>query len=178
VQHLNAVFSLVRVDIYRDNGISAWNRIREFWPALSRSQLLRIQHVRILMYHLRARCALAVAENSVQTAPLLRAARKDVSRLEKERVGWADSAATLIRAGIASMQGDKDSTVELLRRAAENFDRFDMHLYAAAARRRVGELVAGEKGASMIGAADDWMEKQCIRNPVRMTRMIAPGIRA
>ena len=44
-----------------------------------------------------------------------------------------------------------------------------------AARRRLGQVIGGERGAEMIANADDWMRNQGIKNPLLMTRMLAPG---
>ncbi len=50
-----------------------------------------------------------------------------------------------------------------------------MSLHAAAARRRLGEHVAGGKGETLIRQADAWMAGQRIRNPARMASMLVPG---
>jgi hypothetical protein len=51
----------------------------------------------------------------------------------------------------------------------------DIDLYAAATRRRLGEIIGGERGRQLISEADTWMHKQEIKNPAAMTRMLAPG---
>jgi hypothetical protein len=76
---------------------------------------------------------------------------------------------------VAAHGGDRDRAAELFEQAARGFDSVDLLLHAAAARRRLGELVAGERGASLIAAADAWMAGQKIKSPQRMTAMLAPG---
>jgi hypothetical protein len=55
------------------------------------------------------------------------------------------------------------------------FERADMRLYAAAARRRMGERLGDERGHDLMAEADAWMAEQRIKNPEAMTRMLAPG---
>jgi eukaryotic-like serine/threonine-protein kinase len=95
--------------------------------------------------------------------------------MEREKTLWGDALARLIYAGIASIKGDKDAAINLLSSAEERFRSADMTLYAAAAHRRRGELTGGDGGRNLIAAADEWMKSQQIKNPERMTRMLAPG---
>jgi hypothetical protein len=53
-----------------------------------------------------------------------------------------------------------------------------MGLYAAVARRRLGELQGGNEGRQVASEADGWMTGQRIRNPRRFARMLAPGFPA
>ncbi|HKW02173.1 MAG TPA: hypothetical protein VJN96_20290, partial [Vicinamibacterales bacterium] len=55
------------------------------------------------------------------------------------------------------------------------FTGVDMRLCAAAARRRRGELLGGTEGRAAIAAVDAWMAANTIKNPARMTAMLAPG---
>jgi hypothetical protein len=51
----------------------------------------------------------------------------------------------------------------------------DMALYAAAARRRLGELLAGDEGRQLIDYSAAWMTKQGIKNPAAVSNLMAPG---
>ena len=50
-----------------------------------------------------------------------------------------------------------------------------MRLYAAAAPRRIGEVIGGDEGRQAIEEADAWMRTQQIRNPAKMSQMLVPG---
>jgi hypothetical protein len=50
-----------------------------------------------------------------------------------------------------------------------------MKLYAAAAKRRLGEITGGLDGQRLTDEADSWMREQKIKAPTRITRMLAPG---
>jgi hypothetical protein len=50
-----------------------------------------------------------------------------------------------------------------------------MKLYAAVARRRIGALQDDARGRELQRQAEEWMAAQHIKNPVGMSRMLAPG---
>ena len=90
-------------------------------------------------------------------------------------MSWSKPFATLIRAAIAHQRGEAGNAGTLLAEAAKGFDEAEMHLYAAAARRRLGEKLRDERGRQLTAEADAWMAEQKIKNPEAMTRMLAPG---
>ena len=63
----------------------------------------------------------------------------------------------------------------LLEQAVKKFDAVHMAFYAAVVRRRHGELLGGEQGQALVEQADTWMSRQGVRNPARMTDLMAPG---
>jgi hypothetical protein len=50
-----------------------------------------------------------------------------------------------------------------------------MRLHAVTAQRRLGEILGGDQGRELIQQADDWMTRQQIKNPVKITNLMAPG---
>ena len=50
-----------------------------------------------------------------------------------------------------------------------------MLLYAAAARRRLGETLNGKRGRELIDQSEDWMRKQQIKNPKAFANLLASG---
>jgi hypothetical protein len=70
---------------------------------------------------------------------------------------------------------DAGGARQLLEDAARRLDAAGLHLHAAAARRRLGELVAGDPGRRLVEQADAWMKGQNVCRPDRMTGLLAPG---
>lgn len=176
IQHVTSLIAQTQIDLYRGDGLTARDRLTARWPALAGSLLLRIlQIVRIIMFALRARSALALAATAADSGPLLRDAERDARVLERENVPWSAPLAQLLRAGIAARRGDSARAETLLTEAASGCDAVDMKLTAAAARRRLGELLGGEEGRKLTAAADSWMTGQAIQQPTRMAAMLAPG---
>src|SRR5262249_1973109 len=102
----------------------------------------------------------------------IRVARKGARRLEGEASPMARCFAPLLRGALANLSGDRQAAARHLGDAVNACETADMHLYAAAARRRLGE-VRGD--APLVTLADDWMRNQEVRNPPRMTGMLVPG---
>jgi hypothetical protein len=175
LQHLTCLMDEVKIDLYLGDCRSAWERLRSQWGALTRSLLLRIQQLRIWMYHVRALAAVAVAATGSAPRPFLRAAERDCGRLEREKNPWPVAIALLVRAGIAVLRGDRLGAAALLRDAAQRHDALDMPMEAAAARRRLGDFLGGEEGRALIEQADTELRTRGIVNPARMTAMLAPG---
>ncbi len=78
---------------------------------------------------------------------------------------------------MAAVRGDEPAAAALLRRAIDGFDQGGLALYAAATRRRLGQLVGGDEGQSLIARCDEWMAGQGIRAPEKMTRACVSGFR-
>jgi serine/threonine protein kinase len=175
VQHMNRLFDEAQIDLYQGEGSAAWERVAGQWPALACSHLLRVQQVRIFLIHLRARAALAAAPAATGPRPLLHAAERDARLLRRERIAWAEALAQLVSAGVAMGRHDAGGARQLLEDAAGRLEAAGLRLYAAAARRRLGEQIGGSEGHRLVEQADAWMKSQNIRRPDRMTALLAPG---
>jgi hypothetical protein len=179
LQHWWALIGRIEIDLYSGQPDVAWTRVKEQWPALRWSFLMRVQYVCLESLHHRARAGLALACDrtvaEAQRRKLLRVASRDTARMKRRRMPWGDALANLTQAGIAAAQGNRDDAMALLKAAEAGFEAADMALYAAAARRRRGQLTRGKEGQSLVDAADLWMAGQNIRNPERMAAMLAPG---
>ncbi len=60
--------------------------------------------------------------------------------------------------------------------AAAGFEALGMALYAAASRRRRGQLLGPPDGTRFIEDADDWMKGQGIERPERFADVLVPGL--
>jgi ATP/maltotriose-dependent transcriptional regulator MalT len=110
-----------------------------------------------------------------QSQQRLQIAEKLADKIEAENMGYANPLAALVRAGIARKRGDTATAVALTEKALKDFDACDMRLYATAARRRLGEMIGGDRGRELLAQTDKWMSKQMIKNPAKMTNLLAPG---
>jgi serine/threonine protein kinase len=177
-QHYNALLALAQIELYTGDGVVAWKQVEAQWPALSDSMMLRVQIIRIEALHLRARCALAAAgSGGGDERRLIGVAERLARQISKEGMKWADPLAALIQAGVASLRNENQAAISLLSMACAGFEEAHMKLYAAVARRRLGEITRGMEGQRLTDEADAWMQEQKIKVSAKITRMLAPGIK-
>jgi tetratricopeptide (TPR) repeat protein len=175
IQHLNFYYGSLYIDSYAGDEAAAWRRITETEPLIQSSLLLRIQQVEADVIQHTGRCAVAMAAVSSDPRPLLNRAEKSARRLERQQLPWTSALARLIKAGAASVRGDARSAEQLLSEATHQFEAANMGLFAASARRQLGQLRGGDEGRALIEQADAWMRAQLILNPSRMASCLAPG---
>jgi hypothetical protein len=175
LQHYYDMAARAQIALYVGDARRAHREVEERWPALWRSGMLRGQLIFIGAHELRARAALAAAEGTGTRKALLDAAARDVKAILGRRAPWGVPVAALLRAGIAASSGDRGTAMRELACAERGFVEADMGLYAAAARRRWGQLAGGEHGKALADAAAQWMIGRGIEAPDRMTAMLAPG---
>jgi serine/threonine protein kinase/tetratricopeptide (TPR) repeat protein len=174
VQNYWNLFGQVETVLYRGEIWEARDLLTEHWPALAGSLLLRVQLRLLAMLHLRARTNLAAATGQPFRTDLLKEVERDARTIEREKTHWAEPLARLLRAGVAARRGRTSEAVVLLEQAEAGFTAADMRLYAAAARRRRGELLCKD-GRGLVEAANAWMTAQAIQNPDRITALLSPG---
>jgi hypothetical protein len=123
----------------------------------------------------RRRLAAAVQAAGEARAAHLAQALAHARTIERQRMPWGNSLASLIRAGCAATDGRAAEADGLLRAAEQSFGAAGMALYAQACRARRGELLGGPDGAALQDVAFGWMREQGVRNPPRMLAVLAPG---
>ncbi len=178
LQHYWHMTGMVEIAMYSAGGLEAWRRLQELWGGLQESMLLRIQFTRTEASCLRARCALAAAVeaglDTEQYKQLIKVVQGDLKKIESEKLFWSDPLALLLRAGIRATEGLKEEAEGLLEQAIEGLEKHDMRLYAAAARRRLGQL-RGSRGKDLMRQADEWIASQSIKRTDLMANVLAPG---
>jgi serine/threonine protein kinase len=174
LQHYSSLVALAQIELYTGDYEVAWKHIEGQLKPLEKSMLLRIQGLRIEAMYLRARLALASAGGE-QRERRLRIASDLADRIAREQRPWSNPLALVIRAGLALRRGDEARAATLVSQAIEGFEASNMKLYAATARRRLGEIIGGDAGQDLINQSADWMGKQEIKNPAAVANLMAPG---
>ena len=178
VEHFFELVARTHVDLYDGHAAEAYARVKESWGALQRSLIpLTVHWVRIQAWHFRARASLAFARSSEggKRDALLARAAKDARKIAREKTVQGAPMAQSIEASIAAQRGQKGRAVALLREALAGFEVAEMALYAALARRVLGELLSGAEGLDLVRASDEWMRAEEVKAPARMAATLLPG---
>jgi ATP/maltotriose-dependent transcriptional regulator MalT len=160
----------VWIAMYRDRPSDAVRLLLEHHPALLVSGLLRSRPLRVDLHQARSIAAISAARGRFD--PLLIVARRDISAMEREGGRAARAVAAALRAQLFAVEGRMDAAAEKLDTAEAALRAVGMTLLAAAAQRRRGEWLGGERGRVLREAADAWMRSQRIADPARLTAMV------
>jgi hypothetical protein len=173
LQHVWQLCGEAFIALYRGDGRGALERLRARWPALQGSLFLRAQVVRNYLVYLRAIAAVTAARSAHNPRSLLASARRDVRWLRRESGPWARALADLAAAGCHAVAGAEAAAARAYAAAAEGHAAVDMTVFAASARRRLGELVGGDRGHGLIAEADAELTRRGVRDPERIAAMHA-----
>jgi hypothetical protein len=176
--HLWLRGGMTDIELYSGETLEVSPGVDKAWrvPARTLDRFVQAGFIRGLDTRARRRLGMAAqATDTGERQALLRGAEGHARTMLREKTRWGDALAVLLRAGVAATQGETARALSLLEPAETGLAAADMALHAAAARRRRGELVGGDAGRGLVAAADVWMADQTIRNPARMTAMLAPG---
>jgi serine/threonine protein kinase len=178
LQHYWQLTGFTEIALYEGRGQQAWEVIEHSWPLLTATNLLRVQFTRTEASHLRLRAAVAAMAADGLDGAMYRRLRplvaRDLAALERGGPGWAEAYTLLLRAGLASLEGDREAAAALLGRAAIAAERHDLGFYAAAARLRLARL-PGDADGDAARSAGAFMTGQGARRPERWCDVLAPG---
>jgi serine/threonine protein kinase len=180
VQHYWALLARAEAALYAGAIESGIEGVERGLAGLRRSLLLQAPMVRIELSYLRGRLALARAaagEDPSSRTPQLSEARRLARSLARGPLPIARSFALLLYAGVANLEGRPEQAKAFLEEALASLEASETLLFAAGARRRLGETLGGEEGRAEQERAESWMRSQGIQNPTRMAAMLVPGWR-
>jgi eukaryotic-like serine/threonine-protein kinase len=103
-----------------------------------------------------------------------RVVRRSIAKLLSYKTHYARMLATMLRATLALQDGELERAAGDLREVVAMGDAAHFPYLAAAARRRLGALVAGDAGRELVAVADRWMHEAGIKDAERMTHLVSP----
>jgi len=158
--------------------------LEQSWGKVSSSLLFRVPAVRVDLHHARGRVLQARAAeqrrktgdagDSAEVKRLLGEAEACARCLDREPAPAARAWARLLRAGAATIRGEREQGIALLRDAVAACDRLEMASYATCARLVLGRVLGGVDGETMHAEAALWLQEQGVRNPSAMAALHVP----
>lgn len=179
--HYNLLLGETFFDLYQGDPERAHRRWHERWSPLERSSLLRIGIVRAMALELRAASACYLASllnlrgEAGKAERLLDEAAGYARKLKADRLRRHAGTGTLIEAAIHVQRGQHDAARSALAQAIERLDSAKLHMTAAAARMRLGNLTAHERGRALWLAGYRVFEREGVKQTERMLNLLAPG---
>jgi tetratricopeptide (TPR) repeat protein len=174
-QHWIALRHETFCDLYEGATRDTARRLERGWAAARDARLHEHQVVRGETAVLDANIALALlARGDRDRARWTQRIRDAVERLSQEGRAWTDAWSWLLRAGLASQEGDRDGAISALRKAREGFHAADMAVHAAVVSLRLGELLPGRAGDALVDDAIDRLLSRGVAEPRRWCDVYAP----
>jgi hypothetical protein len=176
--HWWALISEAYIDLYEGKPNDALMRFERLWPAARASFIPKyVQFARIVCLYVWGAADLAAAARAA-TAERARLAEHGAvcaRRILRERTAWGDALASLLRGGVASVRGDRDTATWELERAIPDLYAVQMPLWASAASIRLGDAKSGGEAQELRRDSFEWMTIQGVRAPDKVSAMLVPG---
>jgi len=175
----NLLFREIEIAHYAGDAHLAWELVTSRWQIMSPLHLFGFQGMATQSFERRAYCALGMAALAIEGGEspdrFLAEAEQSARSLDRWKAPWGAAVAHLVRAGIAAERDQRELAIERLAMADRGFRDVGMSLHLMITRWRHGSLIGGEQGRAMVDASRAWMIDQGIRNPNRVSQVVAPG---
>jgi hypothetical protein len=179
LQHLLALASRLDLALYRRRPEDVTPRIASECRMIRRSLVDRPPLQGLLLRAALLRHALACANqapaSSSRRREALAEAHGHLQRFPRGAVPVVIHCARLFDGLIAEAEGRPEHAVAQYRAALPGLDQNDTHLFAHAARHRLGRLIGGDEGAALCGEARAWLDGESVREPDTVLDMLLPG---
>jgi len=178
VQHWYHLVAQVHAELYEGKGVAAHELVRRRWSDLRRTDFFHIQHTRIAALHLRARAALAAAQQSSgrTRGAYMKDAQRAVDKLRRQPDEWARALSQVEASALAALAGDAEAAGRKLAAAVRALEHNNLSLFAHAARVAGRARLQGGPADIADGGSEKWMRERGIANPTAIGNMLAPGL--
>lgn len=165
--HYTVMVSKVMCRLYRGDGEGAGTLIDESMPMLRALMVPRLPFVMGEVNKLAARAAILRGD--------WRRAYKLAKKQDSIGIAVSHGMSAALRAPIALHDGKNDEARALLERSIECYETCGAAHLVAAAKYRLGGLIAGDAGAALRAEALGWMRDQGVVAPEKLIDFATPG---
>ncbi len=170
--HALALIASCNLALYTDDAAAGGRQLVEAWPELERIGLLRQQHMRVELQHLRAR--LVLADHAQPADDRAKLALEISDELAREAAPWATGLAWLVRASACALRGTPGQAIELLHAAEDVLAGANMAGWLHVARMRQGILEGSQSAHARAAAARDALRDAGVVEPEVFARVLVP----
>jgi hypothetical protein len=168
--------------LYSGEPGTGFSRLHAEWPAYHRSIFARTEVVRAMTHWVRGGCAVSALNRRGASSDLqkewLAVAQKDAATLAASSLKQARAWGLAVEAGLALASRERTVAVAKLGEALATYEEVGYAMYAAASRRRLGELLGRDEGAELIAQANAALRAQGVVNADAICEMLVPGCRS
>jgi eukaryotic-like serine/threonine-protein kinase len=179
MQHMLALCSRVDLSLYRGDPESATPLLEADLKPIRRAMVDRAPIFDVLMRSTIARhaigCAARAKPGSDRYRHGLAEARRIMRRFKRSQMPMGRACSIMIAGSVAELEGDTERAAAFYREALKAFENTETHLFAHAARNRLGVLLGGDEGAQLCATSHQGMARQGVREPGTMLDMLLPG---
>ena len=83
----------------------------------------------------------------------------------------------MFEGALAAQRGERSLALQALQRSLAHLEVDNLAMHAAAVRRRIGQMLGGERGRELVAAGDAFMLSQSVVNLEATTELQCPGYR-
>jgi hypothetical protein len=177
LQHYWALLSRVRIHLYEGQHEKAASRLAREHRRLKRSLLLHIPVIGNETRYLQVQTALGCAldQTGAGRRDRLKAARGDLNRMLKNPRPWVRALGNLCEGAWRLQAAQPELARTSLTTAVAQLEACEMHLYAAAARLRLGALLGGDEGQELTCQGREFFTRQGVRDERAMLALLSTG---
>ncbi len=163
-----ATVAACNIALYRDEPAEAAAVLATAWPEIEKLGVLRFQHFRIELLHLRARIALSDRTRVDRVSAGLAASEE----LIKEGAPWAVGLGLLVHGAAQALRGSTATAIAAFLAAEEQLT--DMAGWLQLARVRRGQVEGTQAGHVRAAAALDALRDLGVADPERLVDVLVP----
>jgi hypothetical protein len=165
--HYLATHRIADCLIYLGRGQEALDFVQARWRSITSMLVSRSPFIRAVISSLRARVAVSAYAQS-RDRNLLPLIRSDLKQL---RHGYGGMGLAL-RGALHHLEGDRSAAIASLELGIAQLEAEGIERFLHCARRRLGELSGGERGAELVAQADASMRRQEVKRPELFTNVM------
>lgn len=178
LQHLLALSSRIDLALYRGRPEDATPHVASELKPIRRALVDRPPMqgtlLRLALVRHAVACANHAPPGSARRREALAQARAHLRGL-RGKLPLVGICAKFCEGMIAEARGEREDAVHCYRSALSGLERADAHLFAHAARYRVGKIIGGDEGAALCADVRAWLDREGVREPERMLDMMLPA---